>query len=216
MQMKTYDILFMMAHLDDEIFGPWGTIRKYARSEGCNVAIAYVACNDEDDEETERRLNAIDVISKDLGITVFHGDGKNLEITRKYATEFINHVIDRWKPNIVFTHSDKDLHHDHKLVSEVTSVAARPHPNSKIQYLYHFESIPSTRYGGGFNPNHYEVIDFSEEEQDLFANHYVQYQKNYEMNDARSFGSLLMTKSMHGSTVGEQAAEAFELKLSFQ
>src|SRR4029079_17547403 len=63
--------------------------------------------------------------------------------------------IDRFKPTIVYTHSNADLSVDHRVMHDATNVACRPMPGCTVKRLLYFEIPCSTAWGEGFSPRYY-------------------------------------------------------------
>jgi len=125
--MKKQNILCIVAHSDDQVFGIGGTTAKYA-SEGKNVIsliLLYGEKSDpwiKEDYMIKTRIKESQKIDKYLGIkeTIFLGikekDYKKLD--DKKTKQKIKEIILKYKPIKIFTHSP-DMHHEHRLVHKV-------------------------------------------------------------------------------------------------
>ena len=121
------DIIVFCAHPDDQIFGPGGTLAKYAK-EGKNVHIV-IFCYGESTpvllkkditkairvQET-KKANKI-IKAKSLAFYALN-EGKFLE-KEKLTKEKIKKLIKKTRPTKIFTHSDEDPHPDHRAVVKI-------------------------------------------------------------------------------------------------
>jgi len=181
-------ILVIAAHPDDEVLGMGGTITKYVKN-GDSVKIIIMAtgifsrrssnntnCNTyEVDEKILKKMSKqVQNLQKDaiksskimgvkdiefLNFPDNEMDKKsNLEITKK-----IEHVISKFKPDIVFTHSQHDVNIDHRIIYDATITATRPFSKFKVKEVISFEVPSSTEwyFPSKFSPNMF--IDINKE-----------------------------------------------------
>ena len=112
----------------------------------------------------------------------------------------------------VFTNSSRDLNEDHRITAEATLVACRPTPASKVESLYHFETLSSSEWNfgtGPFQPNVFVNIEESFSTKVLALQKYVSELEQFP--HPRSIVAVEALASLRGSQVGFQKAEAFEL-----
>jgi LmbE family N-acetylglucosaminyl deacetylase len=120
-------------------------------------------------------------------------------------------IIDRLKPNIVYTHHHGDLNVDHRITHQAVLTACRPLPGSSIRAIYAFEVMSSTEWSTPmahpFLPNYFvDISGYLSKKQEALS----EYQQ--EMRDAphsRSSDHLNYLAYHRGHTVGVMAAEAF-------
>lgn len=118
------NILVICAHSDDQILGAGGAIAKYSR-EGYNVHTIIMSYGEfshfhmKKEHVMEMRvkesINAEQIVGG-TSLTFFdHSDGQVAkEIETKNTKEDIKKIIKKYKPKKIFTHSEDDLHPDHR------------------------------------------------------------------------------------------------------
>jgi len=126
----------------------------------------------------------------------------------------IQEIIDKKKPNIVFTHHYGDLNTDHQICFNAVVTACRPSGIDFIESIFSFEVSSSTEWSSSINlpsfqPNYY--IDITNEIDSKFEalNFY-----NFEMRDfphPRSKENIKALAQIRGSEIGFKFAEAFML-----
>ena len=145
------NVLVIAAHPDDEVLGMGGTIKKYTKNKH-NVKIVIMATgifarrsqNGKNsttynvDEQSiaimEKKLDELRCNAKKatkiLGVTDLElldfpdnemDKVSNLEITKK-----IESIIEKFKPTVVFTHTQHDINIDHRIIYNATVTATRP------------------------------------------------------------------------------------------
>ena len=181
-------ILVIAAHPDDEVLGMGGTITKYVKN-GDSVKIIIMATGifsrrssnntnasvyEVDESVWGEMSKQVQNLQKDaikaskimgvkdvefLNFPDNEMDKKsNLEITKK-----IEHVISKFKPDIVFTHSQHDVNIDHRIIYDATITATRPFSKFKVKEVISFEVPSSTEWNfpSKFSPNMF--IDIKKE-----------------------------------------------------
>ena len=122
-------ILAIGAHPDDIELGCGGLLIKAAR-EGHEVYMYTVtrgaASGDPEHRTDELKRSAKFIGAKQLWIDNF--EDSKLSVTN----ELINHIeyfINKANPDVIFTHSHGDTHHDHRAIAAATVEAARFNSN---------------------------------------------------------------------------------------
>jgi LmbE family N-acetylglucosaminyl deacetylase len=124
-----------------------------------------------------------------------HLEGDGVELTRA-----IERAILREKPDIIFTHSEHDLHQDHRAVYEATLRATRNYPVTILCY----ESPSITQ---DFRPTYFvDVCDYVEVKVEAIRQHWDQKGKPY--MDAELVRSKLVFR---GGQAKVKFAEGFEV-----
>ena len=134
-------ILCIAAHPDDEILGVGATLLRH-KEEGDRVWIVLAhRCRTESEVESREA-------EKRMGI----------EYERLWESgRTIEDVVIDVMPDIVYTHSRADLHHDHQDVLERTLVACRP--QSGVSGLYSFETPSATDWSSvPFLPQKFTMV----------------------------------------------------------
>jgi len=123
------EILAIGAHPDDVELGCGGLLIKAARN-GHNVHMLSMttgaAGGDSNKRVEELEASARFIGAKNLWIDSFIDSKLYLD------SDLINHIehfINRVSPDIIFTHSKGDVHHDHRAVADATMEAARFNSN---------------------------------------------------------------------------------------
>lgn len=125
-------ILGVFAHMDDETLLCGGTLAKHAQ-DGDEVFVIWLADGvtsrpDTGQKEIMERLAMASAATDALGI---NGDCKGLPDQRLDTFPLlslnvrIEEEMERFQPDVVFTHWDGDLNRDHLLVSKACQVACR-------------------------------------------------------------------------------------------
>lgn len=155
MKQKTNKILVIAAHPDDEVLGCGGIIKKYSKIE--NKIFALILTNGATvryNKKMEQTLqdNAREC-AKSLGIQEIYF--KNLPEQKLDSIPLIDivkeieKIIEKVKPDIIYTHHKGDINQDHKAVFQATLIAARP-KNKYIKEIYSYELPSSTEWGEPF------------------------------------------------------------------
>lgn len=212
-------VLFVVAHPDDEAYGPAGTIAKLAEKE---TVVVMSLCNGNkigaDPYIGSNRRDAFTASCRKLGtsgsVLRQHDD---LTLTYRETIEEIDKVVSKVKPRAIYTHNISDINADHRLVAEACMVVARPKPESFVEELYFFEVPSSTDWafnqlGKTFEPNVYENIsDYWYKKQQVLELYETE---TYEFPDARSVEATETLAKYRGYQCGVRYAEAFRLVFS--
>ena len=212
-------ILFLIAHPDDEAYGPYGTIVKLVR-DGHNVHV-FCLCNGErpgaedvGKARSERFILNCEVAGAEWKIW----NNPDLSLDVKETTEFVTKLVDAEKFDVVYTHNISDMNRDHRILAEAALVACRPKPASTVQKLYFFEVPASTdwtfyKVQPAFEPNEY--VELCDDIVDLKKGALGAYDtETYDFPDARSVEAMITLTKYRGYQVGFNHAEAFQLVFS--
>ncbi|MBO4360030.1 MAG: PIG-L family deacetylase [Eubacteriaceae bacterium] len=123
------NILFVVAHPDDETLGAGATIHKLVR-EGHRVAVATLAA------QAAARSNISDTLQADqmkafgiLGVEkCYNGDFPNIQmntVPHLELVQFIEHAIEDWGAESIYTHHPSDTNNDHVMTSYAAQAASR-------------------------------------------------------------------------------------------
>ncbi|MDA7733960.1 PIG-L family deacetylase [Candidatus Pelagibacter sp.] len=220
--MKNKNVLVIAAHADDETLGCGGTIQKFKKL-GHNV---YVMVFTDGVSSRKKKLSKkindrskqLKKVSKLLNFKIFKQYNlpdneldkiSNLELVKK-----IEAAIIKISPEIILTHSSKDLNIDHQKISNATITACRPLPKSKIKQLLFFEIPSSSEWNFNsnvinFNPNKfYDISGFIEKKLEaikIYKSEIRQYPH------PRSLEGIKTLSKFRGQCVGVNYAEAFEV-----
>ena len=166
------NILFVVAHTDDETLGAGATIKKHALNGHTIKAISMtngVGSRGGNINAVSSRLEASTNASKILGFEWLENfdfpdnalDGVNL----LELVQTLEKALKHFKPDLVYTHSAGDLNIDHSIVCRAVLTVFRPIPQKKHTEIRTFEVPSATDFGhpdvtGEFHPNLF--IDISD------------------------------------------------------
>ena len=168
--------LFVVAHPDDETLGCGGIIKKLtslkketfillvAEGSSCRFGPKEIGSKKVKIEIEKRRKNAIKAFNI-LGVKDYLFNNFKCGQLNTYPLLEINQVIekvmDKFKPDAVFTHHHNDVNQDHNVVYKSVSIASRPVKSSTITKVFSFETLSSTEWNfkNSFRPNYYCKID---------------------------------------------------------
>ena len=195
-------ILAIGAHPDDIELGCGGTLLR-ATKEGHAVYMLTMTKGAASGNPLQR-ANEMMQASKFIGAKDFRID--DLPDTRLASNidELIRHIedyVDEVDPDLIFTHSSGDAHHDHRSVAAATLEAARFYSN-----ILSYE-IPLTK---DFNPVvYYDISDVIEKKVELIRLFWSQSSKLYlQANAIRSLSEYRALQSRLNATISH--VEAFE------
>lgn len=233
--------LVIAAHPDDEVLGMGGTIKKLTRNSN-DVKIIIMATGISsrrsgnyknstkykiDDQILKKIDGQIVKLRKDaknaaaiLGVKDIQFENfpdnemdivSNLQITKK-----IEEIIQSYKPDVVYTHSQFDINVDHRALYFATITATRPKKNQNVKEVLCFEVPSSTEwyFPSAFSPNVF--VDISGEIQ--FKLKALKAYKNelQEFPHPRSLEAISAIGKRWGSVSGFKNAEVFYLARKLQ
>lgn len=123
------NVLFVVAHPDDEVLGAGATIHKLVQ-EGHKVAVATLA------NHAAARANISATLASDqekafaiLGVTkAYAGDFPNIQmnnVPHLKLVQFIEAAIQDWNADSIYTHHPSDTNNDHVMTSYAAQAASR-------------------------------------------------------------------------------------------
>jgi LmbE family N-acetylglucosaminyl deacetylase len=208
-------ILFLLAHPDDEAYGPYGTILKLVK-QGHKVTV-FCLCNGErpgNEKVSADRIFAFKENCELAGVEWKIQNNPDLSLKYNETVANVTGIIDFFKPDTVYTHNISDLNNDHRIVAEAALVACRPKPTSTVNELYFFEVPSSTDWTFSqvqpvFEPNTYiDITDYIEDKKLALARYSTE---TYPFPDARGVEAMETLSKYRGYQVGYNNAEALKL-----
>lgn len=200
-------ILAIGAHPDDIELGCGGMLIKAAR-EGHEVYMYTLtrggAGGNSKQRTDESKRSAQFIGAKQLWLDNFQDS--RLTVTNELINH-IEHFINKANPDLILTHSQGDIHHDHRAIATATVEAARFNSN-----ILSYE-IPLTRH---FDPKvFYDISDVVYEKVELIEIFWSQQNKLY--LKANAIKGLAEYRALQSRlNTGVKYAEAFEvLKICF-
>lgn len=212
-------ILVVAAHPDDEVLGCGATLSKMVQKgyEAYTLLLSGGVTSRSARSESEK-LQALKEETKKandlLGIKkVFTKDFPDnkfdsiplLDIVK--AVEEVKNIV---KPDVIFTHSKKDLNIDHRITHKAVLTATRPMENECVKELYAFEILSSSEWNmqEPFIPDTYvdteETIDLKKEAMEAYRSELREYPH------PRCIEGIELQCKSRGMCVGLHYAEAFE------
>ena len=216
-------ILAIVAHPDDEIIGCGGSLIKHIIN-GDKVQVVFtmncearsIIGNKLKNNSTMLRYDVAKKVSSYLKFEkpIFL-NYPNLTMERKNILNLNNDlkkIIQRLKPNIIYTHFSDDIHHDHRSTYEATLISSRVQYNDFIERILMFE-VPSAS-DSFFNKNNFNPNVFINIEEELKKkNKAIKLYKHEILKypNSRSFKGIENLSKYRGNIVKFKYAEAFQL-----
>ena len=229
-------ILVIAAHPDDEVLGMGGTIKKLVKNND-KIKIVILATgiaarrstnfqnntnyriNERDKKIIENQIKEIRSqakrAAKILGVNDIEfldfPDNEMDTVSNLKITKTIESMINKFKPNKIFTHSPFDINIDHQLIYQATLIATRPNSQRNVEEVYSFEIPSSTEwfFPTSFQPNVF--VDISKELK-IKLKAMSMYKKEVKtFPHPRSLKALQYIAKRWGTVSGFSAAEAFYL-----
>jgi LmbE family N-acetylglucosaminyl deacetylase len=218
------NILVVAAHPDDEVIGVGGTIVQHV-SEGNAVYVAVLtegtSAQYPDDWEriAVRKKEQTIRVAELLGVAeVFTGDFPELRLDALpifEITRFLEKVVARVKPNIVYTHHFAELNRDHRTAYEATTVSVRPFAVPSLKRLLCYQVDTLEHWGHG--PAQYNVYtDITKTLETKLEAMAIYETEVREHPHPRSLEAMRQMAYRNGAIVGLRAAEIFQLVLEVQ
>ena len=218
--------LVIAAHPDDEILGCGATAARLV-AEGNDVHFAILgegmtsrhASRDDADlallQTLHRQAHAA---AAKLGVrsVVMHRlpDNRLDQVPLLEVVKVVEELVERLKPEIIYTHHGGDLNVDHGVIHRAVLTATRPIAGQSVLEIYAFEVPSSTEWAfqrlePPFRPNIFVDISRTLEAKIAAMECYSSEVRNFP--HPRSPEALRAIAVRWGSVAGVAAAEAFEL-----
>jgi len=218
-------ILAIVSHPDDEIIGCGGTLIKHVKQKD-QVKVVFTSESERarsknvntNEKNSHERIMQAKKISKKLGFKepIFL-NYPSLSLSRKKITEMnseIQKIIIKFKPNVIYTHSPYDVHHDHRATFDATLVASRPSKHIKIEEILTFEIPSATEFSiypnkKNFIPTCFVNIENHIKLKKTALTLYKKQLKDYP--NMLSIKGIINLNSYRGNMVNLKYAEAFAI-----
>ena len=172
------------------------------------------------DQEILKRKNYAKKALKILGVKAFsfydNKCGSLSNIPQLKLNKIIEKEIEDFKPNIIFTHSNKDLNKDHRAIFDSVLVSTRPLNFKYIETIYSFEilSITEWYFNNNFKQNYYISLSKKDILQKWAALRVYKSEIKPKPHP-RSFFGIESLSRYRGIQCGNLYAEAFEIIRKF-
>ena len=216
-------ILIVVAHPDDEVLGCGGTITRLNKEgyELYTLILGEGITSRDDKRSKEKRGREIANLKEQakkanelIGVkkVFFHDFPDNRFDTVPFLdiVKVIEKIKNQIKPEIIFTHYEKDLNIDHQITYKAVITATRPVREETVKEVYSFEIPSSTEwfYPLSFSPDMF--FDISETI-DIKLKALKKYQTELrESPHPRSCEGVKLIAKLWGMKVGINYAEAFK------
>ena len=196
------NILCLGAHCDDIEIGCGGSILKLIDGMK-NIRFYWVVFSSDDRREREAVKSANDFLSnvKEKNIVIHRFRNSYFPYHGAEIKAYFEQLKSEYSPDIIFSHYGKDLHQDHRLISELTWNTYRDH------FILEYE-IP--KYDGDLgSPNFYIHLDegMCRKKTSMIYKHFKsQYDKDWFTTD--TFMSMLRLRGIE-SKAPKKYAEGF-------
>lgn len=219
-------VLVIVAHPDDEVLGCGGCIAQLTQ-EGHEVYIAIlgegITSRFSHREEADKKLiGALHESSKKVArflgakdLFLFNlPDNRFDTVPLLDIIKLIEELIEKNRPQVIYTHHGGDLNIDHRVVHRAVLTATRPIQGQSVRELYAFEVPSSTEWAFQnfepvFRPNVFVDISKTLEIKQKAMNLYESEVRGFP--HPRSPETIQDIARRWGSVVGHKGAEAFEL-----
>jgi LmbE family N-acetylglucosaminyl deacetylase len=200
------NILVVATHPDDEVLGCGGTIARHAsRGDRVDVVVVTRGAPDLYDEHQVKTLRKeLEAAHAVLGVSAVHFlDFPAPKLDLVPAHELADSIPHRG-----------DLHSDHRAVFGAALVAVRPIGKSPVRRVLSYETLSESEWSApvaedAFLPSVFiDISAFLEKKKQALAAYRSQLK---EFPHPRSLIAVESLARLRGSTVGVQAAEAFQL-----
>ena len=204
------NILVIAPHPDDEVLGMGGTIKKLSKKNKIILCVVSEGATAQykDKKMIKVRRDSCKKTAKILGIsqTIFLDyPDMRLNLSHLDINKKLEEIIEKYRPEIVYTAPKNDLNLDHQVVFNSTLVACRP--KSGVKQILCYEIQGNTKVP--FVPNVFENI---EKEFSYKIKGFKMYKSEIEeFPNPRSIIAIENLAIMRGIESGFKKAEAFEL-----
>lgn len=147
------------------------------------------------------------------------GLGRGDELDNKFDArplldwvQIIERELERFRPDIIFTHCGNDLNLDHRIIHDAVLIATRPMDDETVKDIYSFEILSSTEWNfpATFTPNvFYDITKYIELKKDVLNRDFADEMRTFP--HPRSLRGVEVLAQTRGMQVGVEYAEAFEL-----
>ena len=204
------NVLVIAPHPDDEVLGMGGTIKKLSKKNKIILCVVSegTTAQYKNKKMIQVRRNSCKKAAKILGITkIIFLDFPDMRLNLSHLdiNKKLEEIIEKYKPQIVYTAPKNDLNLDHQAVFDSTLVACRP--KSGIKQILCYELHGHTKVP--FAPNVFENI---EKEFSYKIKGFKMYKsENEKFPNSRSITAIENLAIQRGIQSGLKKAEAFEL-----
>ena len=218
--MKKKNVLIIAPHADDEILGVGGTISKYI-NKNYDIYVLILTNANIGAPELFSKKDIINIRNEALKSHNYLGVKKTIfadfpapkldQYPSYEISNYVNNVLVKLKPQILFLPFPNDIHVDHKITYQSSMVAARPINSFIIKKILLYEVLSETNYTPHmnikFNPNYFENITDTINLKIKAMSYYKSQLKKYP--NSRSLDMIKYLARYRGSFINVKYAESF-------
>ena len=217
-------ILIIAAHPDDEILGCGGTVARLVTEgyEAWSLILGEGVTSRDDTRDPGKRSEDIKQLNNQV-----HRANKIIGIKEVFTHDFpdnrfdtlplldivkvIEKTINQVKPDLIFTHFEKDLNVDHRITYQAVVTSTRPSPREPVRGIYAFEILSSTEWNWplSFSPDVFFNIDKGINKKIKAMSEYKSELRDFP--HPRSLKGVKLNAEYWGMRSGLKYAEAFKL-----
>jgi LmbE family N-acetylglucosaminyl deacetylase len=212
-------VLAVVAHPDDEVIGPGGTLAAHARAgDEVHVLILAEGKTSRGDDNQGLRVSRTETAGAcaTLGVKAWRRldlrDNRLdtyplLELARRVGA-----VVEDLAPEVVYTHHGGDLNIDHELTQRTVMIACRPHV-SAVRWVFGFPTLSATDAGFAARPPFVPAVftDVSATLETKLAAMRCYGSELCEFPHPRSLPAMRAQAQLYGAHTGTGAAEGFSV-----
>jgi LmbE family N-acetylglucosaminyl deacetylase len=219
-------VLVIAAHPDDEVLGCGATVARLVQEQhevhfailGEGITSRHVQRSEADESQLAELHGHARAAAAKLGARsiALHKlpDNRLDTVPLLEVVKVVEDLIERIKPEVIYTHHPGDLNVDHGVIHRAVLTATRPMAGQVVREIYAFEVPSSTEWAFAslqpvFRPNVFVDVSATLEAKILAMSCYET--ETREFPHPRSPEALRAVARRWGSVVGCDAAEAFEL-----
>ncbi|WP_223270937.1 PIG-L deacetylase family protein [Halomicrobium mukohataei] len=216
-------MLVIGAHPDDEVLGAGGAMAKHAAA-GDEVHVLIVTegttqqYGDDEDLIEEKQTDAR-TCAETLGVSAIHFGGlpdmRLDEVAHVDVNAAIEDACAEIGPDIVYTHSRREVNRDHVEIHDSTLVATRP--GTDVSTVLAYETPSSTDFApgtDGFDPDLFvDIEEHLETKIEAFGSYEIEKRP---FPHPRSPEALEAIARSRGAASGVPAAEAFDVLRAYR
>lgn len=219
--MKNKKILVVAAHPDDEVLGCGGTMARLVRDGNevftliLGTGITSRQNNNFSELEIKNLKENMYKANEILGVKEIFDfnfpDNKFDSVPLLDIVKTIDNIKNKLKPDIIFTHYEKDLNIDHQIVYKSVLTATRPMFEETVKEIYSFEVLSSTEWSfpNSFSPNIFFDIKNTIDIKKSAMSCYIDELRNYP--HPRSIKGIELNSEYWAMRTGLNNVEAFML-----
>lgn len=220
------NVLVIAAHPDDEVLGCGGTAaRLVAEGHEVHFAILGEGMTSRHSQRSDADSNQLVMLHQQARAAAAKVGVKNVLLHKLpdnrldtvpllEVVKIVEELVNRIKPEIIYTHHPGDLNVDHGVVHRAVLTATRPMAGQPVLEIYAFEVPSSTEWAfqwlePSFRPNVFVDITRTIDGKIAAMESYETEARRFP--HPRSPEALRAIATRWGSVIGSAAAEAFEL-----